>query len=124
MAQVIKIIWRLDYETSFAYLDKRGSALSVLGKTEPNFWDSIGDGSANLSFAARARRERRHRTFSLEPTSMNGAVEWPSGTDLSRALQDDSFRGVDKIIRDLIKISEVKVMQRAGIRLFCVEKFA
>jgi hypothetical protein len=66
----------------------------------------------------------RFRTCSLEPTSVNGAIEWRTGIELGRALQDASFRGADEIVRELLRLLEVKSVSRAGIRIFCTENFA
>ena len=49
-AQIIKLIWRLDFAISYAYLDKRGSALNAMTNTVPNFWDTVGDGTVHLSY--------------------------------------------------------------------------
>jgi hypothetical protein len=124
MATAIKLVWRLDYGVSFAYLDSRGAALNALSNTVEKFWQVVGDGPTNMGFAARADRDGKFRTFSLEPTNMSGAIEWPSGIDLDRVLQDESFRGVDRIVRELLRICEVKSLSRAGIRVTCVGQFA
>jgi hypothetical protein len=124
MAQIVKLIWRLDYPVSYAYLDSRGTALNILSNTVENFWDVLGDGQANMSFLARTNKDDRFRTLSIEPTIISGAIEWGSGIELDRALQDASFRGVDRIVRELLKLFEVKALLRAGVRVMCTEKFA
>jgi hypothetical protein len=125
MPRVINLLWRLDYSPSFAYLDKRGSALRVLNDLIKDYWNSVGV-SANLplSFVAQHSSVIGFRVLSLEPSSMNGAIEWKSGIDLDRVLQDEAFRGTDKIVHDLLKLCEVRVMIRAGVRVICVAKFA
>jgi hypothetical protein len=53
MAQIVKLIWRLDYGVSYAYIDKRGAALNILSNTVEKFWDVVGDGQIPMSFVAR-----------------------------------------------------------------------
>jgi hypothetical protein len=124
MAQIIKLIWRLDYPISYAYLDKRGAALNILTNTVEKFWDVIGDGQVNMSFVARTDKDDCFRTFSLETNNINGSIEWRTGIDLNRALQDASFRAVDRIVREHLKLFEIKALARAGVRVMCTEKFA
>ena len=124
MARIVKLIWRLDYDVSYAYLDKRGSALNALANTVEGFWDTVGDGAIYMSFAARASRDSRVRVLSLEHNSTNGSIEWTTGTELNRALQDDSFHGIRRIVREVFKVGDIRVLRRAGIRLFCIGNYA
>jgi hypothetical protein len=124
MAQIVKLIWRLDYGVSYAYIDRRGAALNILSNTVEKFWDAIGDGQIPMSFVARTDKDEHFRTCSLETTNVNGSIEWRTGIELGRALQDVSFRGADRIVRELLKILEIKSLSRAGIRVLCTEKFA
>jgi hypothetical protein len=123
MARVIKLIWRLDYTASFAFFDKPGSALRLLNHTVEEFWNIVGDG-ANRSLYAQHQDAERFRTFSVEPVGMNGTMEWLSGIELNRVFRDDAFRGVDRIAKELMKLCEIKLLLRAGLRMFCVENFA
>jgi hypothetical protein len=124
MAQIIKLIWRLDYPISYTYLDKRGAALKVLNDTVERFWDVIAEGQNSTSLTARTEKEDAFRVFSLETNNMNGAIEWRRGTDLSRALQDASFRAVDRIVLELLRLLDIRALTRAGLRVMCTEKFA
>jgi tetratricopeptide (TPR) repeat protein len=54
--QIIKLIWRLDFDVSYAYLDKRGSALNAMSNTVPNFWDTVGDGTVHSSYVGTATK--------------------------------------------------------------------
>jgi len=123
-AQIIKVIWRLDFNVSYTYLDKRGSALNALSNTVPNFWEIVGDGTVHLSYVGSTTKNDINRTISLEPTSLNGDIEWLAGTALDRFLSDESFRGIDRIVRELLKVCEIRSLGRAGLRLFCVSRFA
>lgn len=125
MAKVIKILWRLDFSASYAYLDRRGSALQVLTDTVEEFWTNVGPGRIPLSYAADKLEDGlSHTAFSWEITSLNGSTEWPIGVELSRAFETPVLRSVDRIIKEALKLSDIKVVSRAGIRLFCVENFA
>jgi hypothetical protein len=63
------------------------------------------------------------RNISLETTALNGAIEWRQGTNLNHVLQDKSFRGIDRIAKELLKLCQIKAMKRAGIRLFCLDSY-
>ncbi len=104
MARVIKLIWRLDYQVSYAYLDKRGTAFQLLMETVKDFWQSGGEGTVQASFAAQHSETAGFRNLSLEPTCMNGTIEWSAGADVSRALQDEAFRGTDRIVKELLRL--------------------
>jgi hypothetical protein len=123
-AQIIKMIWRLDFQVSYAYLDKRGSALNAMTNTVPNFWDTIGDGSVHLSYVGTTTKPGVARCISAEPSSLNGDLEWRAGTALDRFLNDESFRGTDKIIRELVRVFDVRTVARAGLRMFCLSRYA
>lgn len=125
MAKVVRLIWRLDFEASYAYLDHRGSALKILAETNKDFWNSSGPGRLPLSFAAEKFEEDQSFTmFSWEVTNLNGSTEWPSGLEISRLFESPLIRGIDRIVRDALKLGEVRILSRAGVRLFGAEKFA
>jgi hypothetical protein len=107
MAQIVRLVWRLDYEVSYSYLDNRGAALKALKDTIEKFWKVVGDGTVNLSFAGTTDEDGVFRRISLEPTSLNGGIEWRSGTALEGVLRDESFRGTDKVVlaQSFVRIS-------------------
>jgi hypothetical protein len=124
MARVIRLLWRLDFDVSYAYLDKRGSALKVLTETVENFWTNVGPATFPLSFAAEKLEDAAHTSFSWEMNNINGSIEWPVGIEMDRLLESTQFRATDRIVKDALKLAEVRLLNRAGIRVFCVEKFA
>jgi hypothetical protein len=124
MAKIIKLIWRLDYPVSYAYIDGRGRALKAISETVADFWDKSGDGALHMSFAARHTTEDTLRTLSLDPTCLNGTFEWRCGTELSSVLRSEQFRAVDRIARELLKTAEIRKVVRAGVRFFCLERYA
>jgi|SRR6516165_6947320 hypothetical protein len=123
MPQAIKLIWRLDYDVSYAYLDRRGSALATLN-VEANLWEKVGEGAVSMSFVARTENEGHMRNISVEPTCLNGAIEWRQGTELKKVLEDRSFRGTNRVVEELAKVCEIRMLKRAGIRFFCVDRYA
>jgi hypothetical protein len=123
MAKIVKLIWRLDYKPSYAYLDARGTALRVLSDTVQKFWDAVGDGVIHMSFAARHADEDTLRSFSLETTAMVGTLEWRTGTELALVLEGRQFRGFDRIARELLNVCEVRDVARAGVRIFGMERY-
>jgi hypothetical protein len=125
MARIIRLLWRLDFDVSYPYLDKRGSALKVLTDTIQGFWTNVGPGQLPLSFAAEKTEDQKSSTtFSWEMTCLNGATEWAAGIDIDRVFDSPLVRSVDRIVKDALKLGEVRVVKRAGVRVFCVEKFA
>lgn len=120
---IIKLLWRLDYSASYAYLDKRGSALNILSETVDGFWQNVGLGAIPTSLAANYGDARVYRNISLELYSMNGSIEWTSGIDAERVLTDDAFRGTDKIVRELLRLCDIRIMTRVGVRVVCIAKF-
>jgi hypothetical protein len=77
-----------------------------------------------MSLAARGGDEETLRTLSLERTSMNGTLEWRGGTDLGRVLSSEQFRGLDDVTKELLKVCEIRNVARAGVRIFCLERYA
>ena len=124
MAQIIRMIWRLDYEVSYAYLDKRGAALNAMSNTVEKFWESLGDGTVHSSYVGNTTKEGSSRFISLEPNSLNGDIEWTAGTELKSVLRDPSFRGTNSVVNELLKVCDIRSVVRAGLRLFCISKFA
>jgi|SRR6185312_2770188 len=125
MAKVVRLIWRFDFQVSYAYLDRRGSALKVLAETVDRFFDNYGPGQLPFSLVAeKVEQDKSFTTLSWEMTCLNGSSEWPAGLDMSRVFEGPLIRGVDRIVRDALKLGEVRVLSRAGVRLFVAEKFA
>lgn len=124
MAKIIKLIWRLDYKVSYAYIDARGTALRAISESVDRFWEVVGDGVLQMSFAARHADEETLRTLSLETTSMNGSLEWRCGIDLARALSSEQFRGIDRITKEMLKVCQIRSVVRAGVRIFALERYA
>ena len=69
----------MDYDISHAFLDRRGSALRVLTTTVSDFWENIGEGAIPGSFLVEHKATDSYRQLSLEPTSINGSLEWSQG---------------------------------------------
>lgn len=124
MQRVLKIIWRLDFPASYAYIDKRGSALRLLTQTVEDFWDEAGEGAEHMSFVGRSTKGGGLRTLSIAPTNMNGALEWPDSIELDRVTEHEGFRGSNSIVKELLKLFEIKKVVRAGIRCFCLTNFS
>ena len=124
MSRVVKLIWRLDFKPSYAYIDNRGTALNLLSNTVKDFWATVGDGMQHMSFVARTDNEKAFRTMSIEPTNINGSIEWADTIELKQALQTDEFKSVDKIAKEMLKLFEIKSVVRAGVRCLCVASFA
>jgi hypothetical protein len=114
MIQATKLIWRLDFNVSYVYLDKRGTALNAMQNTVKDFWDVVADGTVHSSYTGTTTREDYFRGISVEPNSLNGELEWTSGLDLSRVLKDESFRGTDKVLREVLKVFDIKSVGRSG----------
>jgi hypothetical protein len=124
VARVIRLLWRLDYTASYVYLDKRGAALNALTNTVPNFWDTVADGTIHASYLGTSTKDNVFRFISLEPNSLNGEMQWSSGTDMKSVLQEGPFRSTNNVVREILKVCDIRVLARAGIRFFCVSKFA
>lgn len=124
MARVIRLLWRLDFDVSYPYLDKRGTAMKALSETVEGFWTTVGPGTLPISFAAEKVDKASHTTLSWEMANLNGSLEWPTGIDIERVFESPEVRACDRIVKEALKIADVRFLNRAGIRLFCVEKFA
>ncbi len=83
--------------------------------TVPRFWDSVGDGALHSSYVGTAAKSGTARFISVEPNSLNGDLEWHTGTAWERFLADESFRGIDKVVRELTRVCEIKTLARAGL---------
>lgn len=123
MAAAFKIIWRLDHDVSYATLDRPGSVLKALMTTYGGFWKQAGDHNiVPHSVTVQNTDENCYRNISVEPMSLNGVIEWASAVDLKQVLTVDPFPKIDEIVKELLKICEIKTVNRAGIRFFCVGK--
>ena len=118
MAQLIRVIWRLDYNVSYAYLDSPGTVLRILAETVPGFVPNLSEGIGNHSFVAERKGNGEYTTISTEPASLIGSMEWAEGVELSRVLAHDNFRNCEKIAKALLHHFQVKLVNRAGIRFF------
>jgi hypothetical protein len=125
MARVIRLLWRLDFDVSYPYLDKRGSALKALTDTVEGFWTTVGPGTLPMSFVGeKLEADVSHTAFSWEMSNLNGSIEWPIGVEMDRLFESPLAKSSDRIVREALKLAEVRFLNRAGIRVFCVEKFA
>jgi hypothetical protein len=124
MARVIRLLWRLDFDVSYPYLDKRGSALKVLTDTAEDFWTTVGPGTLPLSFAAeKLQADLSYTVISWEMSNLNGSIEWPAGVEIDRIFESPLLKETDRIVREALKLAEVRFLNRAGIRVFCTERF-
>jgi hypothetical protein len=126
MARVMRLIWRLDYPVSYGFLDKLGTVRRVVVETVPNFWTNVIDGNILHSYVADYQNIKSGiaREMSVEAQSLNGQLSWRSGTDLARILQTEDFRNIDRIVRELIRIIDIREMKRVGVRFLGMGNFA
>ena len=122
MARLARIIWRLDFDFSWSYVDSMGSMLRAVVETVPKFWDEAHDGQLIRTYGARRKAEDLVCDITIAPQSFYGTVAWPLGTELGVSLNTESFAGLDRIVHELLALSEVNVLRRAGIRFGGVEK--
>jgi hypothetical protein len=118
MAQLIRVIWRLDFNVSYAYLDSLGTALRILVETIPGFLPTLSEGMGNRSFLGERRRKGEYTTISVEPAALVGSMEWTEGVDLARVFNQENFRNCDKIAKAILAHSKVTLVNRAGIRFY------
>lgn len=121
MAKLIRIIWRLDYKVSYAYLDSLGTAVRILSETVPGFLPSLSEGMANHSLMAERRGQGDYTSIAVESAAMVGSMEWTEGIELNRVLGHDTFRNCDKIANALLATFQIKLINRAGIRFIFTE---
>jgi hypothetical protein len=124
MAQLLRFLWRFDFDVSYAFFDRRGQALQILATTVPDFLQNFTEGDRRYSFVAESTQSAESRQLAVEPTSINGTLRWRTGTSLERVLQHSSFRASDRICKELMRICEVTKIQRAGLRLMFVDGIA
>ncbi|WP_298254724.1 hypothetical protein [Bradyrhizobium sp.] len=124
MARVIRLFWRLDYEPSYAFMDRRGTALQILKDHVEGYWQQVADGTIQTSFVGKSSSPEHARQLSLEPTSMNGSMDWPAGLEVGRVLESPEFRKLDRLVKALIDHCEIRLLKRAGVRTFSVEQLS
>jgi hypothetical protein len=122
MAKILKLLWRLDHEYSYALLDKKGAVLRTLFTEVKGYWQNASTGALPESLVANFVSAAETRAMSVEPTSCNGSLEWPLGQDLERFLTHDSFRNLSRILEKILNLCEVRGVLRAGIRFILVER--
>jgi hypothetical protein len=121
--KLLKVIWRLDFDPSFDFLDRRGSVLKALIATEKGFFTDIGEGSISNSFVAKTSVPANgvdSLGISVELQSLNGHFDWPSGIQLDALRSQPEFEKMNKICSALLRIYNVERFARAGIRFTCV----
>lgn len=124
MTRAIKMYWRFDFPFSAEYLDRRGTALKLIEGTVPNFWSQIGEGNAILSsWVGTTDKDNVARHLSLEPSSINGFIEWREGVDLDHVAESESVTGVSKVVDAILKEFHIADMKRVGVRFAGVAKF-
>jgi hypothetical protein len=126
MARVMRLIWRLDYPQSYSFMDRLGTVRRIVGETVPEYWTTISDGNILYSYVAIYQNSESgvSRDMSVETQSLNGQLRWGSGIDFVRVFQTDDFRNTEKIVRELLRVMDVKDMKRAGVRFLGMGTFA
>lgn len=120
MTKIIRLIWRLDFEPSYSFLDNRGKALKALRSTDEKLFAQVSDGTVVNSFAGQTQNDLGSHTMSIEATAISGSIEWNNGIDLGLMSRSDTFRGMDRTLSELIPIYELRAVRRAGIRFIGV----
>jgi hypothetical protein len=122
VAQLIKLFWRLDYPVSYAFLDHRGLALRSLA-TSPFKWNGgLGDGQLLGSFVGQANTQDYRLLVNVEQASLNGTIDWLAPRQLEKVGSYEEFRDLNDLIASLLKVCEVRVMNRVGVRPVCCAK--
>ena len=120
MARILKLFWRLDFKTSYRYLDNRGDTMKAMIETVPEFWNQVQDGSLlNSYLGQRAVAGEYAMAMSVEQASLNGTIDWRSPRQLDQLGTYEEMRNLNVIIREVLKQFDVKVMLRAGVRPVC-----
>ncbi|MBA1143697.1 hypothetical protein [Mesorhizobium neociceri] len=122
--KLIKILWRLDYDLSYAVYDKRGACIRTLLDTVPDFLTKVGEARAENRVSGETEDSAPAINISIDPNSISGAIEWPFGTALVGVLQHTAFRNVNKVASELMAIAEVAKVKRFGIRFIVLIKSA
>ncbi|MER9411444.1 hypothetical protein [Mesorhizobium sp. M0589] len=122
--KLIKILWRLDFDLSYAVYDKRGACVRTLLETVPDFLVKIGEARAQNRLTGETDDSGQAIHISIDPSTISGAIEWPLGTALVGVLQHAAFRNVNKIASELMTIAEVAKVNRFGIRFIVLIKSA
>jgi len=122
MAKLIKVIWRLDYNISYAYLNSIGTSAKILSDTVPKFIHTLSEGVANHALIGERKARGEYVIMGIELNTLNCTLEWLEGIELDRLLIHDNFRNSEKIAKSLLQNNEVKMINRAGIRFFFLEK--
>ena len=93
MARLMSLIWRLDYSTSYSFMDKLGSVRRIVEETIPNYWTKVIDGNFLYSYVAdyQSIESGISRNMSVEVQSLNGLLRWRTGTDLARFCKQKTF---------------------------------
>lgn len=119
MANIIKLIFRMDFPTSYALLDSRGAVLRSLEKGSEIPWTSIGDGQLVSSFLAESVTEERKIVISVEATSINGSVDWLVPRDQEKLSSYEEVKNLNGLLSALLVACDVKTMNRVGLRSVC-----
>ncbi|MBZ9974630.1 hypothetical protein [Mesorhizobium sp. BR-1-1-10] len=122
--KLIKILWRLDYDLSYAVYDRRGACVRTLLETIPDFLTKVGEARAQNRVTGETEEGAPAINISIDPNSISGAIEWPLGTALKGVLQHPAFRNVNKVASELMAIAEVAKVKRFGIRFIVLIKSA
>ena len=92
MAKLIKVIWRFDYNISYAYLNSIGTSARILTETVPGFMHTLSEGVANHSLIGEMKAKGEYTIMNIELTTLNGTMEWLEAIELDRLLIHDNFR--------------------------------
>jgi len=116
VAQLIKLFWRLDYPPSYAFLDHRGAVLKLLATAPFKWTGGLGDGQLLGSFVGQSNTDDFRLLVNVEQSSLNGSIVWLAPRQLEKVGSYEEFRDLNDLIAALLKVCEVKVMIRAGVR--------
>lgn len=115
---VHSLIFRIDFrKTNYEIIDSPGRIMSIFSSMGENCWNEFADGQSTRAVTANfAKDNALYRQVTIEPTSINFALETKKPIELSTIDRDENYILLMKSVTQLCDEFKIHELRRAGLR--------
>jgi hypothetical protein len=117
-----RLIYRLDFKTSYDILNGSGNVARILIEDFPDFFPTVGETKNWRQLAAKFSDERIFREIAVDPKSFVASIEYLDGVMPDSLRDDKSFAPIVKMLSTLCAEFKISSFSRAGFRVWMLEK--
>jgi hypothetical protein len=120
--KIHRLIYRLDYPTSYELMDRPGEVAKILEATRRGLFDDIGETGQWRATTARSSNVKGTSVeMTVDPKSIVAVMERVDGVDPAKLAETSLFDGITAVMDEFCRVFKLGPFTRGGFRLFILE---